>query len=105
MKVIKFARLMALAVTGAFAFSVVAATVEAPKADTDYQPIQALGVDQSVDYASLSKFGPWDDRNYQLRAEDLRILPDNDRFVPGVPAFFKVLKRKEMIEQGFPLGN
>ncbi len=103
MKVIKFARLMALAVTGVFAFSVVAATVEAPKADTDFQPIQALGVDQSVDYASLSKFGPWDDRNYQLRAEDLRILPDNDRYVPGVPAFFKVMKRKEMIEQGFPL--
>lgn len=36
-------------------------------------------------------------------AEDLRILPDNDRYVPGVPAFFKVMKRKEMIEQGFPL--
>ena len=39
--------------------------------------IQSRGVDQSVDYASLVKYGPWDDRNYDLTAEDLAYLsPD-----------------------------
>lgn len=103
MKVFVLAKWAALATSGVLSMVVAAAEVQVPKADENYQPIQALGVDQSVDYASLSKFGPWDDRNYQLTAEDLRILPDNDRYVPGVPAFFKVMKRKEMAEQGFPL--
>ncbi|KAA3645568.1 MAG: exo-alpha-sialidase [Proteobacteria bacterium] len=55
---------------------------------------QQLGVDQRVDYASLAKQGPWDDRNYQLTQEDLAILPENDHFVRNVPAFFKVKARK-----------
>ncbi|MBI2398557.1 MAG: DUF11 domain-containing protein [Xanthomonadales bacterium] len=64
---------------------------------------QARGVDQRVDYASLVKLGPWDDRNYQMRKEDVDVIPANDRYVPGVPAFFKAQKRKEMAAQGFPL--
>ena len=64
---------------------------------------QARGVDPQVDYAGLKALGPWDDRNYQLTHEDLTVIPENDRFVPGVPAFFKVQKRKEMAAQGFPL--
>ncbi len=71
--------------------------------DPNFVPNNALGVDSSVDYTSLSKFGPWDDRNYQLTRQDVAMLPKNDRFVPGVPAFFKVQKRKEMSAQGFPL--
>ncbi|MGQ0800748.1 MAG: proprotein convertase P-domain-containing protein [Pseudomarimonas sp.] len=61
------------------------------------------GVDASVDYVELTKLGPWDDRNYQLTAADLRVLPSEDRYVPGVPAFFKIQKRREMEAQGFPL--
>ncbi|HWT15420.1 MAG TPA: hypothetical protein VN581_06515, partial [Patescibacteria group bacterium] len=64
---------------------------------------QARGVDPQVDYAALKALGPWDDRNYQLTRDDLAVIPENDRFLPGVPAFFKVMKRKEMAEQGFPL--
>ncbi|MGE4070073.1 MAG: hypothetical protein AB7E72_02765 [Lysobacterales bacterium] len=72
-------------------------------ADPDFVPNNALGSDPSLDYSSLLKFGPWDDRNYQLSAQDVAILPSNDRFVPGVPAFFKVLKRKQAILEGFPI--
>lgn len=64
---------------------------------------QSRGADARVDYSSLTKFGPWDDRNYDLTLEDIRLLPPNDRYLPKVPAFFKVLKRKEMAAQGFPL--
>ncbi len=64
---------------------------------------QALGADPSVEYADLVKFGPWDDRNYQLTAADVAVLPAEDYFVRGVPAFFKVQKRREMAAQGFPL--
>src|SRR5687768_2557878 len=64
---------------------------------------QSRGADPSVRYADLRRFGPWDDRNYELTAADLATLPANDRYVYGVPAFFKVLKRKEMAAQGRPL--
>ncbi|MEM8931662.1 MAG: hypothetical protein AAGE94_10820, partial [Acidobacteriota bacterium] len=40
----------------------------------DPQIQQARGVDATLDYASLYRFGPWDDRNYQLTAEDLELL-------------------------------
>ena len=72
-------------------------------ADPNYQPDSALGVDPTLDYSTLLKYGPWDDRNYQLSRADLSILPRDDRFVPGVPAFFKVQKRLEMRAQGFPM--
>ena len=72
-------------------------------ANPNFVPINSLGVDPSVDYKALTQFGPWDDRNYQLTKQDIAILPKEDRFVPGVPAFFKVKKRNEMKAQGFPL--
>ncbi len=64
---------------------------------------QSRGADPRVDYASLTKYGPWDDRNYDLRKEDIQLLHKDDQYLPKVPAFFKVLKRKEMAAQGFPL--
>lgn len=64
---------------------------------------QARGADPTVDYASLVRFGPWDDRNYELTAADVALLPADDRPVRGVPAFFKVLKRKEFAAEGHPL--
>ncbi len=63
----------------------------------------ARGADPDVDYAGLLKFGPWDDRNYLLTTADVAVLPTEDRYVPGVPAFFKIQKRREMEAQGFPL--
>jgi hypothetical protein len=74
-------------------------------ADPEYKPDSAMGVDPRVDYPSLLKFGPWDDKNYQLRLEDIAVLPENDVYRPGVPAFFKIMKRREMIAEGFPLGE
>ena len=83
------------------------ATAQAPTPDKfDTTTIQqSRGVDSSVDYAALVRFGPWDDRNYDLTAADIALLPENDRVVRGVPAFFKVLKRKEMAAEGFPIGE
>lgn len=64
---------------------------------------QSLGVDPRVDYPSLTKHGLWDDRNYQVRLEDLAELPPNDQFTPEVPVWFKIQKRREMRAEGFPL--
>jgi hypothetical protein len=90
--------LLATAIFACFSMS-----ANANEANPNYVPTTGLGVDPSVDYAALTQFGPWDDRNYQLTKEDIAILPKDDRFVPGVPAFFKVKKRNEMKAQGFPL--
>ncbi len=66
---------------------------------------QTKGVDQSVDYASLRRFGPWDDRNYALTKADVALLPADDEYRHGVPAFFKILKRKETAAEGYPIGE
>lgn len=56
---------------------------------------QSRGVDPSVDYSQLTKFGPWDDRNYDLTTEDLSYLaPDEAQISDPIPAFFRVLLRK-----------
>ena len=76
---------IAIAVTGLAVGSAGAQTIDPGR-----------GVDPSVDYRSLTKFGPWDDRNYQLTAADLRLLADNEAElrVP-IPAFFRVELRRE----------
>lgn len=61
---------------------------------------QVKGVDQRVDYKSLEKMGPWDDRNYLLTKEDLAVIPEKDQYLANVPAFFKVFKRKELPNLG-----
>ena len=59
--------------------------------------IQSCGVDPLVDYPSMVKYGPWDDRNYALTAEDLEYLsPDEHELKNQLPAFFRVELRKEM---------
>jgi hypothetical protein len=55
----------------------------------------ARGVDPRVDYLSLIHFGPWDDRNYQLTAEDLQYFAiDEEQQSDPIPAFFRVEMRK-----------
>jgi len=57
---------------------------------------QTRGADQRVNYPDLARIGPWDDRNYDLTAEDLEWLGDDEETSPsGIPAFFKVELRKE----------
>ncbi|MEM8998444.1 MAG: hypothetical protein AAGF23_26905, partial [Acidobacteriota bacterium] len=68
-----------------------------PTSAQDIQIHQERGVDSRVDYASLTKIGPWDDRNYSLTQEDLEQLRDDEeRFRDPLPAFYKVgLRRAE----------
>ena len=55
------------------------------------------GADPRVDYRSLDRFGPWDDRNYHLTAEDLALLPaDDPEQSEGIPAFYRVILRRTM---------
>ena len=64
------------------------------------QPIvQSRGYDAQVDYAAMVAYGPWDDRNYQLRASDLELLGDHERERrPGVPLFYRIeLLRKQPV--------
>ncbi len=57
---------------------------------------QSRGVDQDVDYSRLTKFGPWDDRNYELVRSDLAYLSDDEaELADPIPAFFRVELRKE----------
>lgn len=70
----------------------------------DIRVNQARGVDTRVEYAKLTTYGPWDDRNYQLTAEDLKYLsPNETESRDPTPAFFRVWMRKEAIRQGNPL--
>ncbi len=60
---------------------------------------QSRGVDPGVDYRSLTRYGPWDDRNYQLTAEDLALLPEwESQLDEPLPAFFRVLMRRSQPE-------
>ena len=57
---------------------------------------QALGVDRSnVRYETLTRFGPWDDRNYQLTRADLdELAPNEEELADPIPVFFRVAMRK-----------
>jgi hypothetical protein len=58
---------------------------------------QSRGVDSSnVRYETLTRFGPWDDRNYQLSKADLEVLAENEEeLADPIPVFFRVKMRKE----------
>lgn len=77
------------------AFSVLVALFLPWSAKTQ-QVFQERGVDPSVRYESLKRFGPWDDRNYRLTAEDLKVLAPNEaELTEPIPAFFRVAFRKK----------
>lgn len=85
------------ALVGALALMAAQQRVAAEQTGEEPIIIQSLGVDQSVDYRSLLMFGPWDDRNYQLTAEDLSYLSsDEHKLDDPLPAFFRVELRREM---------
>ncbi|MEM9058516.1 MAG: hypothetical protein AAGD86_13630, partial [Pseudomonadota bacterium] len=70
-----------------------AAAAEPPDAP---RILQSRGADRTVDYGTLTKYGRWDDRNYQLTRADLRWLARNEHELhPGIPAFFRVELRKQ----------
>ncbi|HNR31968.1 MAG TPA: hypothetical protein PKI11_13845, partial [Candidatus Hydrogenedentes bacterium] len=56
---------------------------------------QARGIDPRVDYAALTRFGPWDDRNYTVTAEDLKLLaPNEEELKNSMPVFYRVELRR-----------
>ncbi len=59
------------------------------------QIAQVRGMDQRVDYRSLTRYGPWDDRNYNVTRADLALIPERDQYLHNIPVFFKVFLRKE----------
>ncbi|MFN7967566.1 MAG: sialidase family protein [Acidobacteriota bacterium] len=60
---------------------------------------QSRGVDRTLDYASLVAFGPWDDRNYQLKASDLAILGANEAAIrEPLPVYFRIAIRRALPE-------
>ena len=72
-----------------------------PKASADLPSAVFIetsrGVDSRVDYPSLIRFGPWDDRNYVLTLEDLALLSPNEATLDlPMPAFFRVVLRREL---------
>ncbi len=62
------------------------------------------GADPAVDYAALDRFGPWDDRNYQLTSADIALLSDNEHELRvAIPAFYRVQLRRSfpgMLREG-----
>jgi len=62
--------------------------------------IESRGADpQRVDYARFARFSPWDDRNYNLTADDLRVLaPNENQLYDPLPVFFRVQLRKNWPE-------
>jgi hypothetical protein len=68
-----------------------------------YEVKQELGVDQRVDYKKLGEIGAWDDRNYTLTLEDVRLLAENEPVDP-LPAWYRVkLRRDAGIPAGMPV--
>lgn len=71
------------------------ASAHAENVEVRAQIVQSRGADPSVDYATLTRFGPWDDRNYTLTSADLAVLaPDEDQLTDPIPAFFRVYLRR-----------
>jgi len=57
--------------------------------------VQSRGVDARVDYASLTEYGPWDDRNYELNQDDLALLGENEiELTVRAPLFYRIEIRK-----------
>jgi hypothetical protein len=60
-----------------------------------FEVVQSRGIDQSVNYGQLKKYGPWDDRNYRLTKKDIAYLsPNEEEAIVPVPAFYRVEMRK-----------
>ena len=55
----------------------------------------AKGIDARVDYRAMAELGPWDDRNYGLKIEDLGLLaPNEHEQTDPIPVFFRVEMRR-----------
>lgn len=72
------------------------ATAVAQSSNDSIRIVQSRGADQRVRYTELQKYGPWDDRNYDLTAQDLKYLSADEHTLNNqLPVFFRVELRKE----------
>lgn len=57
--------------------------------------MQSRGADPRIEYRALTRYGPWDDRNYAVTLDDLKLLaPNEEELTAGIPAFYRVELRK-----------
>jgi hypothetical protein len=78
------------------ATTVLLVVVALPSTGRSQEIDSSRGVDPTVDYESLVQIGPWDDRNYQLTAEDLALLAENESELRDpIPVFYRVLLRRK----------
>ena len=76
-------------------FLVLASGILSPPTNAQATIDQNRGVDPRVNYGSLTRFGPWDDRNYDLTEDDLAVLaPNESELRDPIPVFFRVKMRK-----------
>lgn len=88
-------------VAALLAFALHDTAIAARGAALQVQIQQARGSDAGVDYASLARFGPWDDRNYRIKKADLAYLAANEADIrEPIPAFFRVEMRKAFAARG-----
>ena len=84
---------LGLAVAMMCSGSVLAQDRPPPPFEAEIDP--SRGVDARVDYAALAKYGPWDDRNYQLTAADVALLSKNEGDAKiAIPVFYRVEMRR-----------
>ncbi|MDX2429238.1 MAG: proprotein convertase P-domain-containing protein [Xanthomonadales bacterium] len=58
--------------------------------------VQTKGLDQNLDYRGLTRFGPWDDRNYKVTRQDVDLLSGEEHLLTDpIPAFFRIELRKQ----------
>ncbi|MFL6202869.1 MAG: sialidase family protein [Thermoanaerobaculia bacterium] len=78
-----------------FAVLIAVAAMAFPSAGKAQKIDNRKGVDPRVDYTALTKYGPWDDRNYALTQADLAWLAPNEADLKDpIPVFFRVYLRK-----------
>ncbi len=57
--------------------------------------VPSRGADPRVDYPSMALLGPWDDRNYKLTADDLKVLAENESELKDpIPVFYRIELRR-----------
>ncbi len=83
-----------LSIAGALVYSGLSVAQNRPPV-VSYTVDQTRGADARVNYAELAKYGPWDDRNYQLTKADIDLLSRNESdAIIAIPAFYRVEMRK-----------
>ena len=97
---------LSFGVRAGLGFAIALAATAAQARIIDININESRGADPKVNYSRLTDYGPWDDRNYALTADDLKVLPaDEFEARDPLPAFFRVWMRRQAIQDGYPLAT